>query len=377
MMEIRQSNGGILIHLKNSAQTASVQQSFFEYAYILGVDQAIEAVSDEGAQSVRFSLEPEFQYAWAPTCDTLRLCEKLGLNSLTSDIDLEREIMLTMLFSPVLFEYPSFTEFAASVRVRMNIVKAARNTTLSFHTSKIERPEDYWTYSESSGFTLLPGKPLIDALRKATQPEPGGEKYSFSCYRATEYVILLGIAQELEGRNPELLQRLQQQWESRAIMSRKFHAVFLREYGSISEPLPLKYFVPGDRLWFRNPDEISSDVAGYEGSWVIYIGSGLFANFWAPDRPYTLESKCIEIYHWRNAVRRNAEGDLWIDEAIVEKHVIETISEASEVKNILEKMVCPRDSRGVYADGGCMDITREFPRWLCPETTDINLPNEF
>ena len=376
-METRKNNSGISIHLKNGADVASVQRNFFEYVRMLGVDQAVEALIDAGEQYAGFFLEAEFQHAWTPNCDTLKLCEILGINSLTNDSDLEREIVLTMLASPVIFEYPSFTEFAASVRVRMNIVKAARNTSLAFGTSKIERPVDYWTYSENRGFILLPGKPLIDALQKTTQPCPAGKKYSFSCYRATEYVILLGIALELEERNPELLQRLQLQWEARAIMSRQFHAVFLREHGSTSEPVPLKYFVPGDRVWFRNPDERSSDVAGYEGSWVIYIGGGLFANFWQSDSPYTLESKCIEIYHWRNGVSRKADGDLWIDETVVERHVRASMSDADEIKYILEKMLCPRDLSGIYADGGCMDLSREFPRWLCPGTTDINLPTEF
>lgn len=366
---------GILIRATSAADSAAARHDFFEHAEALGIGQVIAA--DLDASCIRFFLDAKYRSAWAPTCDTLRLCEKLGMDSAASEADLEREVMLTMLLGPVLFEYPSYAEFAASVRVRMNIVAAARNTVLAFHTSKIERPEQYWTYRDERGFTLRPGKSLIHALRDTTQPGPGADRYAFSCYRATEYVILLGIAQELEARNPELLHRLQRHLESRAIVSRQFHRVFLREYGSVSAPLPLKYFVPGDRLWFRNPDARSSDVAGYEGSWVIYIGSGLFANFWMPDRHYTLESKCIEIYHWRHAVRCNDDGELWIDEEAVEAHVSATMADADEVKKILEKMICPRDSRGVYADGGCMDISREFPRWLCPETTDIELPDEF
>ena len=177
-----------------------------------------------------------------------------------------------MLAGPVTFDFPSYTEFAASVRIRQNIVNASRLTALSFHTSKIERPADCWHYTEESGFVLLPGKSLIEALRKATQPAVSGEQYSFSCYRATEYVTLLGIAQELVHSNPELLRQLQLQWTSRAIKSRQFHDIFTREYGSLSEPLPIKYYIPGDRLWFRNPDERSAEVVGYEGSWVFYIG---------------------------------------------------------------------------------------------------------
>ena len=98
-------------------------------------------------------------------------------------------------------------------------MQAAGKTALAFDTEHAERPEDYWTYDEARGFTVLPGRSLIDGLRKATQPEASGQLYSFSCYRATEYVTVLGIAQELQAANPELGRRLQRQWETRAVMS--------------------------------------------------------------------------------------------------------------------------------------------------------------
>src|SRR5690606_2505223 len=125
-------------------------------------------------------------------------------------------------------------------------VQAARRTVLAFDTEQAERPPECWTYAEPTGFTLVPGHDLIDALRKATQPEVSGNLYSFSCYRATEYVLLLALAQELAEANPALLQALQRQWETRAIMSGEFHEVFLHEYGSLREPLPHRYYVPGD-----------------------------------------------------------------------------------------------------------------------------------
>jgi hypothetical protein len=33
-----------------------------------------------------------------------------------------------------------------------------------------------------------------------------------------------------------------------------------------------------------------------------------------------------------------------------------------------------RDGRGVYAEGGCVDVSREFPRGVCPGTAGIVLP---
>jgi hypothetical protein len=199
--------------------------------------------------------------------------------------------------------------------------------------------------------------------------------YAFSCYRATEYVTLLGIAQELAHSNPELLTELQTLWGQRAIQSGEFHDVFLREQGSMNRPLPPRYFVPGDRTWFRNPDEPSSNASGYEGSWVMYLGGGLFTNFWKQGQPYTLVSKCVEIYHWRHAVFLDAQGDERIDEDKVDALVTTTMQDPSEVARIMAVMARYREPRGVYTEaGGCIDTTREFARWVRPDTADLILP---
>lgn len=342
----------------------------------LGKYVDITEVIDNGSLFDNFHLRSEMAKEWAPDSDTTRLCQILKLDTLNNTDDLEREILLAMLLSPVPFVFPSPAELASAVRIRKNVVLAARKTTLDFQTTEAERPTEYWTYHEDRGFTLIPGKSLITALKKATQPEESGKLYSFSCYRATEYVILLGIAQELESCNPSLYEKLQQQWETKAIMSGKFHEVFLREYGSMEEPLPPKYYVPGDRLWFRNPDEHSSDVTGYEGSWVFYLGNGLFSNFWKSSSPYTLTSKCVEIYHWRHATFRDQAGELQIDESIVEERVRNSMQDQAEVENILKEMLRLREPQGVYVNGGCIDTSREYPRCVCPGTSDMALASK-
>jgi hypothetical protein len=369
----QQPSGGILIRAASSADRAMARNAFLEQISKLGIDRYVATADERNGRSIRFWLHSKYRHELAPGHNTLHLCEKLDLHPLTSTGDLEKEILLAMLAGPVTFEYPSYAELITSVHIRRNIVEAARYTTLSFHTSKIERPTDYWMYSLESGFTLLPGKPLIEALRMATQPGLSGQQYSFSCYRATEYVILLGIAQELAACNPELLHQLQLRWESKAIMSGRFHEVFLHEYGSMDAPLPPEYYVPGDRLWFRNPDERSSDVTGYEGSWVIYLGNGLFTNFWKCDKPYTMMAKCVEIYHWRSGVYQDAQGNPQIDEAVVEDHVRATMNDPTEVERIVERMMRLRDPKGIYADGGCIDTSREYPRYVCPGTSGIIL----
>jgi len=309
--------------------------------------------------------------AWMPNGDTMGLASRLNLDPLADPTHLEREIVVAMLAGPRVFDFPSFAELAAAIRIRRNIVGAARRTRLAFHAGEAERPAEYWTYSPEHGFTILPGASLLAALESATQPADDGTLYRFSCYRASEYVILLAIARELEITNPPLLAALQRRWQVRPIMSAKFHETFLYEYGSMSDPLPPAYYVPGDRVWFRNPDARSSDIAGYEGSWVFYLGGGRFCNFWQPEATYTLQSKCLEIYHWRHGVFRDAAGALAMDEAAVEQRVRASLADAPSVGPILARMERLRDAPGIYADGGCIDASREFPRSVCPGTATI------
>ncbi|WP_223247309.1 hypothetical protein [Sulfuriferula sp. AH1] len=368
--------GGILIHGPTREDVETAKERFLLQLEELKLHRFVHTTHEvkAGCHSIRFQLDAWIANEWAADCDTTQLCTQLQLDTNNNANDLAREILLAMLLGPVAFEFPSHEELQSAVRIRQNIVTAGRSTAMAFDTVVAERPTEYWTYSEENGFTVLPGKPLITALQKATQPGASGRLYSFSCYRATEYVILLGIAQELTTSNPTLFHQLQRQWEQQAIMSGRFHETFLREYGSMAAPLPPKYYVPGDRLWFRNPDAHSSDVMGYEGSWVFYLGNGLFSNFWKPDQPYTLTAKCLELFHWRHATYRDPSGELQIDESIVEARVRESMNDPDEVERILAEMLRLREPQGIYVDGGCIDTSREYPRWVCPHTADLQLP---
>ncbi len=368
--------GGVYIRGPGIDDLAAARQAVL--TRLDALDLAPCVLSGEGADAagrfIRFSLNAEQAAVWASGHDTLQLCDMLQLDTEHQPGDLTREIVLALLMGPVPVAFPSMEELVSSVRIRRNIVQAARKTTLAFHTSQAERPEDCWAYKEDAGFVILPGVSLATALAKATQPGVSGTLYSFSCYRATEYVILLGIAQELAHCNPPLLAQLQARWAERPIMSGQFHDVFLREQGSMELPLPPHYFVPGDRTWFRNPDEASADASGFEGSWVIYLGGGLFSNFWDHRQPFTLAGKCLEIYQWRNARYLDAQGDPRIDEARVATMVAAAREDAAESERIQALMQRYREPRGVYRDGGCLDTTREFARWVHPGTADLLLP---
>ena len=342
------------------------------------VVQTLTVPLEDGTVALIASLRPEFQQTHMPGHNSLNLVSSLGATDPSTHAAeawaLEREIWVALLGSPHRFAFRDLEALKSHVRVRRNMALAARLTALAFKTEAAERPEADWHYEEEPGFILKPGRPLINALIAATQPEATGKLYDFSCYRATEYVILLGIAQELQAHHPALLAELQQLNERHAVRSGQFHEVFLIEYGSMEAPLPARFYVPGDRLWFRNPDERSADVTGYEGSWVMYMGGGLFSNFWKRDTPFTLESKAIEIFHWKDGVYTDAQGELQMDETVVERLVAQTQADPQARARVLDRMLRMRDPKGVYAKGGCIDTTREYPKSVSREHCDLVLP---
>ena len=347
-----------------------------------GLQSAIQTLNvprEDGTVALMVNLRPEFQQAHMPGFNSLNLRNSVGPADQADHTNeawaLERDIWVALLGSPHRFAFRDLEALKSHVRVRRNMALAARLTALAFKTEAAERPEADWHYEEKPGFILKPGRPLINALIAATQPEATGKLYDFSCYRATEYVILLGIAQELQANHPALLTQLQQLNERHAVRSGQFHEVFLIEYGSMEAPLPARFYVPGDRLWFRNPDEPSSDVTGYEGSWVMYMGGGLFSNFWKRDAPFTLESKAIEIFHWKDGVYTDAQGELQMDETVVERLVAQTQADPEARARVLERMLRMRDPTGVYAEGGCIDTTREYPKSVSREHCDLVLPD--
>lgn len=307
---------------------------------------------------------------WAPDFDTAclgtALLEQFGRDAR----QVEREVLTDFLVSPLRLDFPSFEELESAVRIRVGTVEVSAAAALRFDVDQY-RPEAYWERLETGSFALRTGCSLVQGLAAAVRPEPGQEPYGFGCYRASEYVMLLAIAKEAARSHPELKQGLRERSTRRPIESREFHEVLLRELGTFEEPLPARWFVPGDRIWFRNPDAHSADAEGYEGSWVIYLGEGLFSNFWKRNAPFTLESKCIEIYHWRHATWRGPDGLLRVDEDEVARRVAATEADAAERSRVLELMLRWRDPRGVYEQGGCLDRTREYARWIQPDTCDI------
>jgi hypothetical protein len=365
---------GIEFVVKTARELSALQASMQKYLKGLQLDQHVDfsCTNNNVTHQCIYKLKEDIREQWAPAWDTTRLYSTMGIDGHKNTEDLDKEILVAMLMTTIPFTFPSFDELVSAIRIRHYVVNAGFKAALNFDTEAAERPTDYWHHDEEEGFLLNKGQSIIDGLIKATQPEKIENAYSFSCYRATEYVVLLSIAQELKNVNPELLRKMEVRSERSAIRSGEFHEALLREYGTLENPFPMKYYVPGDRVWFRNPDDRSSDVAGYEGSWVIYLGHNLFTNFWKRDQPFSLETKCVEVYHWRDGVFVGDDGELQMNEEIVESCVKQSLADPVKYQMIIDRMMRYRDPQGIYKDGGCIDASRESPRYVCPSTSDLN-----
>jgi len=327
---------------------------------LLGIDDLLdgEVHNASDASWLHLSANDRLQ-ALCPHFDTAPIQAFLSGRRLNRESRMVAEIILAMALSPQTIPFKTTRDFKSALRMRRNAVDVASRTELSFDTDAITRPQAYWVYSKENGFLLRQGVSLAEGLERALCPDVSGSTYAFSCQRASEYLMLYAVVRELAKVNPADLHAVEEQWRKRALMGDDFLFRFLEERGTRENPMPMRYYIPGDRIWFKNPDDHSSDIEGFEGSWVIYLGGGRFCNLWDRQRPYTLEEKCLEIYYWSQCVEVSPAGVPWMNEAVVKERVQLALSDPAIQKPILQKMMVYRDPAGVYADGGCIDLSRD------------------
>ncbi len=326
----------------------------------LGIDNFVDCSLSTGGNERHLHFRASHRLlVLCPDFDTANITTFLRTHQPQKDPALMSEIILAMALSPNVVYFGSEQELKSNLRMRCTVVKVASRTELNFDTSSITRPQAYWIYTKENGFLLRQGVSLADGLERALCPDVSGYTYAFSCQRASEYLILYAVVRELQKVNKTGLNDVEQQWRKRALTGDDFLFRFLGERGTRENPMPMRYYIPGDRIWFKNPDDHSSDIEGFEGSWVIYLGGGRFCNLWDCRSPYTLEEKCLEIYYWSQCVEVSPAGIPWMNEAVVKERVQLALDDPAIKKPILQKMMVYRDPTGVYADGGCIDLSRD------------------
>jgi hypothetical protein len=366
---------GITVPVGNETADGSgikALQAHFERAGLqTRVRHAVETVRDRLCHRFRLDLSGAPAELLADL-DTARLTGALAPDA---EAAVEAEIWLAWLVSPMELGFPNFDELLAQFRVRCGIVDAASSTLVDFHATAVNRPVSHWTYVEGVGFRLNPGKSLAEGLDLALHPKTPEARYAFSCKRASEYVVLLAMAREAQRSNPALYAAMERQWHKGPLMAHAFEAAFLSSVGTATCPAPKRWYVPGDRVWFRNPEPRSADVAGYEGSFVLYLGGGHFANFWKQETPFTVDSKMLEIYCWRFGIETREGEEPTINDDLVDEAVAQHLQRPEEVAAIAEQMYRYQDVNPINADGGAIDYQREVPRFVLPDSCSVKLPD--
>lgn len=364
--------GGICVSAQDQVHSLSIMRALGQWCDEMTVSQfvTIGPLKFQGTLLVHIQANALLSEC-APEADMRQLAANLGFSTTGTEYDLVREIFLSKAISPIASSFPSLDELFAAIRIRRNVALIARRTELWFSIDEDTRPTTHWKKLTSDGFALIPGQSLPRALEVALCPDTSGQRYGFACRQASEYLMLAGLVQELEATNPQLLEAIEKRWADTPIRGESFIDAFLMERGSRERPFPKHHYVPGSRIWFKNPDEHSTDVDGFEGSWVVYMGAGKFVNLWDRAEPYPIEIKCLEIYHWRHCVEHSASGALRMNEDRVKEMVDQSMADASAKEKILNQMMEYRAPVGVYGEGGCIDLTREHARWVCPQTTNI------
>ena len=247
------------------------------------VDVQLLAGDASAAPALQVVLQPTLIEHWAPGHDTRALSATLALDTRHAD-DLAREIIVALLASPAAFTFPSHAEWAAAVRVRQRIVQAARETRLHTDPTGPRHPVEDWLLQPGRSPLLRPERPLTAALQALLQPAQG-PGFALSPYRASEYVLLLGLAEETRRHHPALYSRLQARFQHRPVRDCEFHQALMRQIGSPEAPLPSGFAVPGDRIWLRPPPGPDLRVGmdrPIGGRWAIYLGQGQYREFESP-----------------------------------------------------------------------------------------------
>lgn len=354
-----QDRGGILFCVTSEIEISSIGQHLEEFLNELNIFSFLIYNKFYFNNSFYININPsDVLMSASPESNTLNIY-KLLENNLSEQNFLQAEIILSMSCCPISYSFLCFDQFMVSVLFRTNTACAAKKTRIAFDTESAERPFKFWNYSDDYGFLLNDNICLDEALTATIHPPLEGQHFTFACLRACEYVLLLSLVLTLKEIKPKLLLDVEDLWRKKALMSTDFNNAFLCEHGSYDRPLPVKFYVPGDRVWFRNPDEYSSNVTGFEGSWVIYLGSGLFCNFWDHTKPTPLDLKCIEVYHWRHGAQLDSAGELFMNEPHVASCVKSTLINLELKNKIISKMMNIRLPSVIYADGGFVDASRD------------------
>ena len=228
-----------------------------------------------------------------------------------------KEIMLALLQHGRLTEFKGQScrvdALSEQIALRQNIVAWAENLRWRWPDGGPAAWNDaYWDRG-----TPKPGVSLQIAFLDAFANQG---LYAIGCYTATKLVFVHGVLDYYERVREDAA--LARKVEARLLSDReplvdvepsrawRFEPGY--DFREVSRPGKLlslvdrvapKNFVPGDWAYFLNPDPVSRQKTGFEGSNAIYLGGGRFDDYYGENNhSFTYEEKLDEVFQWRNGV---------------------------------------------------------------------------
>lgn len=185
----------------------------------------------------------------------------------------QQEIIRRMAASPEMFAYPSVDQLLFELKLRDHLIKSSRAlymSGLAFSTFEHSRcnPE-FWIRTEQGGFQLRdevrPSEGIIDIFRN-------GRMYATECATAMVIILYHAVLHSIRRDDFEQL----------------FANLLLYDWRYDKDlqlsTIPTNTFLPGDILYFDNPDH-NPLTPQWQGENAVYLGAGLYYGHGAGIRP--------------------------------------------------------------------------------------------
>ncbi len=203
--------------------------------------------------------------------------------------------------------------FKDHIGIRQNIAAWTEHLSLGFDGNK--GPAWHDTYWDD---TPMPTRgPLHEAIHDIFLNQ---DRYTMGCRSATKVVIAHGILDYYSRIRPDpaKLKEVEatmladgapltsvEPGSFRGAHSASMTPEELGKPGKLMTALkdvPQRNFIPGDWVYIKNTDEVTSQEGGYEGSNAVYLGRNNFDDYYGemPDKHYSFEQKIDEVYQWRH-----------------------------------------------------------------------------
>ena len=310
-----------------SAQVLPLEQQLQAYFAELGVEPKwVRSQRDLFAGTLRLTLDVPSgatdtltlarQPKWRLRPDTVSLPTLEGPDRKVKVVS-RKEIVLALLHPGRLTEFPaeacSVQALVEHVEIRQNIVAWTQYLGFSFPDGEPAQWNPlYWSNASPGPFA-----PLREAVQDMFLNQ---EMYSVGCYTAAKMVYMQGVLDYYDRVRPnqKKLSAIEQQLMRQGAHFKNVEPGAMWQFYADSDPAEAsrpgtllqftayagaRHVVPGDWAYLRNTDPVSERRVGYEGSNIIYMGQGLFEDYYTPHNdmfPYT--KKLNEVYQWRHGV---------------------------------------------------------------------------